>query len=124
MRLSPPHLIVTVLAVATAAACGGRSAAPPATTPTVTFNKDVAPIVFANCAPCHRPGEVAPFSLLNYADAAKHADGMIVLMNRLPWSHPLTRPVTSRATAVTRARCPDGIARASSVPTRGPSIRM
>jgi tetratricopeptide (TPR) repeat protein len=77
VRLSPPHLIVTVLAVATAAACGGRSAAPPATTPTVTFNKDVAPIVFANCAPCHRPGEVAPFSLLSYADAAKHADGMV-----------------------------------------------
>jgi tetratricopeptide (TPR) repeat protein len=41
-----------------------------------TFTKDVAPIVFANCAPCHRPGEVAPFSLLSYADAAKHADGM------------------------------------------------
>jgi Flp pilus assembly protein TadD len=59
------------------AACGGRSAAPAATTSPVTFNKDVAPIVFANCAPCHRPGEVAPFSLLTYADAAKHADGMV-----------------------------------------------
>jgi tetratricopeptide (TPR) repeat protein len=42
----------------------------------VTFTRDVAPIVFANCAPCHRPGEVAPFPLLSYADAAKHADGM------------------------------------------------
>ena len=77
MRFSLPRLIVTALAVATAAACGGRSAAPAATTPPVTFNKDVAPIVFANCAPCHRPGEVAPFSLLTYADAAKHADGMV-----------------------------------------------
>src|SRR3954463_1570628 len=46
------------------------------TPPPVTFNKDVAPIVFANCAPCHRPGEVAPFTLLNYADALKHADGV------------------------------------------------
>src|SRR6476659_4352943 len=44
---------------------------PPAPT-LVTFNKDVAPIVFANCAPCHRPGEVAPFSLLTYDDAMKH----------------------------------------------------
>ena len=54
------------------AACT-RATPPPAP---VTFNKDVAPIVFANCAPCHRPGEVAPFSLLSYAEAAKHADGM------------------------------------------------
>lgn len=40
----------------------------------MTFNKDIAPILFANCAPCHRPGEVAPFSLLTFADAVKHAD--------------------------------------------------
>src|SRR2546422_808238 len=38
-----------------------------------TFNRDVAPILFQNCAPCHRPGQSAPFSLLNYADALKHA---------------------------------------------------
>ena len=38
---------------------------------TPTFNKDIAPIVFANCAPCHRPGEVAPFPLLTYADAVE-----------------------------------------------------
>jgi tetratricopeptide (TPR) repeat protein len=35
----------------------------------VTFNQDVAPIVFSQCAPCHRPGEAAPFSLLSYHDA-------------------------------------------------------
>ena len=39
----------------------------------VTFNKDVAPILFANCATCHRPGGDAPFPLLSYADAAKRA---------------------------------------------------
>lgn len=39
----------------------------------VTFNRHVAPILFANCAACHRPGEVAPFSLLNFADAKKRA---------------------------------------------------
>jgi hypothetical protein len=31
-----------------------------------TFSKDVAPIVFEHCVSCHRPGEVAPFSMLNY----------------------------------------------------------
>jgi mono/diheme cytochrome c family protein len=38
-----------------------------------TFNRDVAPLVFKNCATCHRPGEVAPFSLLTYADVKKRA---------------------------------------------------
>lgn len=36
-----------------------------------TFNKDVAPILFQNCASCHRTGEGAPFALLTYADAKK-----------------------------------------------------
>jgi len=40
----------------------------------VTFNKHVAPILWKNCASCHRPGEVGPFSLLTYKDAAKRAD--------------------------------------------------
>jgi len=39
----------------------------------VNFNKDIAPIIYKNCATCHRPGEVAPFSLLSYSDAAKRA---------------------------------------------------
>lgn len=39
----------------------------------VTFNRDVAPIIFENCASCHRPGESAPFSLLNYADVKTRA---------------------------------------------------
>ena len=43
------------------------AAAPP------TFNRDIAPILYANCATCHRPGEVAPFPLLTYQDASKRA---------------------------------------------------
>ncbi len=38
-----------------------------------TFNRDVAPILWQNCAVCHRPGEVGPFSLLTCADAKKRA---------------------------------------------------
>jgi hypothetical protein len=40
---------------------------------TPTFSEDIAPIVFKNCAPCHRPGEAGPFSLLSYEDVAKKA---------------------------------------------------
>jgi len=45
----------------------------PAPPDAVTFCKDIAPVVFSHCAPCHRPGEAAPFSLLTYADIEKHA---------------------------------------------------
>ncbi len=41
--------------------------------PQVTFNRDIAPIIFSSCTSCHRPGEAAPFSLLTYEDARKHA---------------------------------------------------
>lgn len=40
----------------------------------VTFTRHVAPILYANCTECHRAGEVAPFPLLSYEDAAKRAD--------------------------------------------------
>lgn len=34
---------------------------------TPTFNKDVLPILQKNCQSCHRPGEIGPMPLLNYA---------------------------------------------------------
>ena len=54
----------------------------------VTFSKDVAPILFRYCAPCHRPGEAAPFSLLTYDDARKHAEQMAIVTGKRfmpPW---------------------------------------
>ena len=52
----------------------------------VTFAKDVASIVFTQCAPCHRPGEVAPFSLLEYGDVKKRAKQVldVVESRRMP----------------------------------------
>ena len=38
-----------------------------------SFSRDVAPLLFKHCAPCHRPGEIGPFPLLTHADAAKRA---------------------------------------------------
>ena len=39
---------------------------------TVTFNEYIAPIIYNNCSKCHHAGEVAPFSLMSYADVAGH----------------------------------------------------
>jgi tetratricopeptide (TPR) repeat protein/mono/diheme cytochrome c family protein len=47
-----------------------QSAAPQ---PRLTFNHDIAPILYRSCAHCHRPGEAGPFPLLTYADAKSHA---------------------------------------------------
>ncbi len=41
--------------------------------PAVTFNKQIAPIVYAHCAACHHPGGAGPFSLLTYDVVRKHA---------------------------------------------------
>jgi hypothetical protein len=40
----------------------------------LTFARDIAPIVYQHCAPCHRPGQAGPFAFLAYADVKKHAD--------------------------------------------------
>lgn len=38
-----------------------------------TFHADVEPIMQAKCQQCHRPNDIAPFSLLTYDDAATYA---------------------------------------------------
>ena len=44
--------------------------------PEVTFTKDIAPILQRSCQNCHRPGQVAPMSLLTYEDARQWARTM------------------------------------------------
>jgi hypothetical protein len=48
----------------------------PADAQTVTFTKDVAPLLIDRCGTCHHPGGSAPFGLLTYADAKRHAAQM------------------------------------------------
>lgn len=50
----------------------------------VTFTKDVAPILQRSCQVCHRPGAIAPMSLLTYDDAR-------------PWARSIRQKVVSRA---------------------------
>lgn len=54
----------------------------------VTFSEHVAPIVFQNCAGCHRPDQGAPFTLLTYRDVKKRGEFLReVITNREmpPW---------------------------------------
>ncbi len=54
----------------------------------VTWSEHVAPIVFSNCAGCHRPNDVAPMSLLGYADArpwAKSIRKAVLAREMPPW---------------------------------------
>src|SRR5579871_2992650 len=80
-------LRVTVLRVSFAACLLGTTALA-AANPPVTFTKDVLPILQKNCQGCHRPGEVAPMSLLTYTDArpwAKAIKVAVATQKMPPW---------------------------------------
>src|SRR5580692_9356571 len=51
-----------------------------------TFTKDIAPIFYKNCVSCHRSGEIAPMSLLDYQTARPWARAIrtAVLTGKMP----------------------------------------
>jgi Flp pilus assembly protein TadD/mono/diheme cytochrome c family protein len=54
----------------------------------VTFNRDIAPILFHYCSSCHRPGEAGPFPLLTYADVKARVRQMAAITSTRfmpPW---------------------------------------
>jgi hypothetical protein len=56
--------------------------------PALTFNRDVAPIIYRNCVSCHRPGEIAPMSLLTYKEVrpwAKAIRAKVLAREMPPW---------------------------------------
>src|SRR5271169_1163002 len=58
------------------------------TQPAPTFSKDIAPIFQRSCQNCHRPGSIAPMSLLTYKDARPWARAIkekVVLRQMPPW---------------------------------------
>lgn len=71
------RLVWIVAGLSCVAGCSKREPAPEVYVPrpkgTLTFSKHIAPIIFDQCATCHRPGQAAPFSLLTYADVQKRA---------------------------------------------------
>ena len=54
----------------------------------VTFTKDIAPIVWTRCATCHRPGEIGPFSLVTYDEVKRRTTQIAAVTARRympPW---------------------------------------
>lgn len=54
----------------------------------ITFARDIAPLVYRHCAPCHRPGEAGPFPLLTYEEVHKRAHQIADVTKRRfmpPW---------------------------------------
>jgi len=65
--------LIFIVATLYASGPGAAKSANAQNSALTTFTRDIAPIVFRSCAPCHHPGEAAPFSLVTYGDAKSHA---------------------------------------------------
>ena len=74
------HLATFVLALGVSAASATGAAAQEAAP---TFTKDVAPIFQAKCEACHRPGSIAPMSLVTWREAR-------------PWARSIRERVSTR----------------------------
>lgn len=61
----------------------------PAVSGAITYARDVAPILNRRCVSCHRPGEVGPFALTTYKNAAGWAETIreVVADGRMPPWH-------------------------------------
>jgi hypothetical protein len=79
-RLFKSGIIVIAFTAMVLVAMAAKKSAPS----TATFSKDVAPILYNKCVECHRPGEIAPMSLLNYKEVR-------------PWAKSIRERVTDRS---------------------------
>ena len=77
-------LLIACAGIVVPASLAGSPGAPAS----LTFTKDIAPLLFKHCTRCHRPGEAAPFPLLSYEDVRKRAAQIVqVTQDRFmpPW---------------------------------------
>jgi hypothetical protein len=78
-------LLATVSAGLYLSSSGSAQAPAPASRATPpTFSRDVAPILYAKCASCHRPGEIGPMALTTFREAR-------------PWARAIQQKTTTRA---------------------------
>jgi hypothetical protein len=86
---------LVALIAAIAGAGRGMQAAPQSSDSAPTFTHDVAPILYANCVTCHRPGEIAPMSLISYQEVR-------------PWARAITRKIADGSMPPWHAEAPTG----------------
>jgi hypothetical protein len=78
-----PLVLGIVLVAAASIVTSGASPQTASTAASPTFSSDVAPIMYAKCVGCHRPGEPAPMSLITFKDVR-------------PWANSIREKVASR----------------------------
>jgi hypothetical protein len=76
-------LAIVWIGITSTITIGAPQQAPSASPAAPTFSADVAPIFYAKCVTCHRPGEVAPMSLITFKDVR-------------PWASSIRDKVTTR----------------------------
>jgi len=81
--MGPRRVMFILAAIAFCGLLLGASNESPSAPKEVTFNRDVAPILFKNCVVCHRPNDIAPMSLMTYQDTR-------------PWTRPIRDAVVTR----------------------------
>ncbi|MGH9176147.1 MAG: thiol-disulfide isomerase, partial [Vicinamibacterales bacterium] len=84
-RLLTVVAVGLTVAVASSSSVSSQQSAHPSVP---TFTRDIAPIVYKHCAQCHRPGEVAPMSLLSYDDVrpwARAIKSKVISREMPPW---------------------------------------
>lgn len=80
--------VVVLVAFALSSLSLRASAEDPSLPKTVTYNRDVAPILYKNCVVCHRPNDIAPMSLLTYKEThpwARSIREAVVQRKMPPW---------------------------------------
>src|SRR6202040_1914076 len=88
IRTTAAAAALWILAGAGSAHVGAQSAAKSPAAAGPTFARDVAPILYKNCTNCHRPGEIAPMSLLTFNDARPWAKSIAMQVAKAampPW---------------------------------------
>ena len=78
--------VIFLFVIACLHSCSGDKSAREHVTP--VFTREIAPILYANCSPCHRPGSGAPFNLITYEDIRHRLKTLQLAINtRLmpPW---------------------------------------
>jgi len=86
--MGPRRIMFILVTVAFAGLRIGTAEDSPSPAKEVTFNRDVAPILFKNCVVCHRPNDMAPMSLMDYPDAkmwARPIRDAVVQRKMPPW---------------------------------------